>query len=402
MLKYKLNKNIFEIWLYAICVFLLTPPFFVWSLTIIGVSCLAIITVLGIKHLNTKRSFETGIGLMLFLLSFYFYLSGGINDVTIYGLMAEIMVLTLFLTKGNYISRVYKAYVWIFGVTLIPSLIVYVFVILLGIHLPHSIVEPLNNLKSHNYNQYFFLVTPNYDFNVLSKYRFCGYYDEPGVVGTTSAVILMLSGYNLKSKINFPVLIAGLFSLSLFFYLASFLYFLIFLKPKFKIVLLILGMSLYYFTYKNQVLSKLIYDRAKIENGTLTGDNRNSQEFESWYKEFSNSPDYYFGLGKGANLKLDLGGASYKDSIVNYGLIPVVIFLGMFLLIAYNRFGRKKSFFIFTLVLVITFYQRPFINQFYGIFIILGALFYMHSINTQNSQIGKRLSTSHRKFLRSI
>jgi hypothetical protein len=324
------------------------------------------------------------VGLSLFLLTNFFSFISGINYFSFIGFIAALMLYVFFLIKSEFIVRVYKLYVRIFAITIIPSIVLFIIVVWFGVDLPHSIIKPLNLLKTYDYNQYAFLVIPN--LNIVEKYRFCSFYDEPGLVGTTSAVILFSSGFNLKSKINIPILIAGLLSLSLFFYIAIIIYLFIFVRLKYKIILAVLMLSFFIITKENRVLSTLLYDRAQIENGSLVGNDRTSKDFDNWYKVFSKSNDYYFGLGRGTNLQNDPGGASYKGAIVNYGIVPISIFIGLFLLLAYFRLGFSKLFFVYTFLLLTVFYQRPFIGQFYGGFILLGSLFYMASLNRNIGQ----------------
>lgn len=79
----------------------------------------------------------------------------------------------------------------------------------------YSIISPLNTIKSYEYIQYPFLVVSQVSDFVY--FRFCAYYDEPGVVGSIASLLLIGNRFNLRLWENWPILIAGLFSFSLFF-----------------------------------------------------------------------------------------------------------------------------------------------------------------------------------------
>ncbi len=378
-----------EAWIFALCIFMLTPPFFLWQEGYFRILCLTIIAYLSIKHSVSILSIEGKIGYILLLISVLFLVSGGFEEINFFGLLAGLFISMIFVVKGSFLSKAFKVYIVIYSITIIPSIAMHIIVNIMGVNLDYTLIEPLNTLKFYNYKHYFVLVTPN--LYTLESLRFCAYYDEPGVVGTTSAIILFSNGYNPKSKLNIPVFIAGLLSLSLFFYIATLIYLVVFLRFKFRIPAIIIIAGLYLALSQNQVISTLIFERMKIEDGTIKGDNRTSSQFDSWYdNNFKNSTDYYFGLGRGANLKYNLGGASYKDLIVNYGLIPMTIYLGLLVLLAFKVVGFNKHFFIYTILLFITIYQRAFTGDVYATFIIYASIFYIAvtlKINPKHTKI---------------
>ena len=93
------------------------------------------------------------------------------------------------------------------------------------------------------------------------------------------------------------------------------------------------------------------------------GNNRNLAKFDEWYSDFRNSSDYLLGLGRNAKRELDLnqGGASYKDRIVEYGIIGFGLYVILMLLWAYRRFRNNQAFFVFLMLFITILFQRPFI-----------------------------------------
>ena len=69
-------------------------------------------------------------------------------------------------------------------------------------------------------------------------YRLLGPYDEPGVIGTLAALILSADNFRLNSKSNLILIIAGILSFSLTFYILTVLYFFLkgALRPKMFVI----------------------------------------------------------------------------------------------------------------------------------------------------------------------
>jgi hypothetical protein len=165
----------------------------------------------------------------------------------------------------------------------------------------------------------------------------------------------------------------------------------LFAKIKYKIVVAILASVAIYMWYDDGLLGQYIFRRLEIENGELVGDNRAQGAFDYWYaNKFVNSEDFYFGLGRGSSLVYNRGGASYKDIIVNYGIVFFVAYMAIFVL-----FGlyRLRLFFLYMVVLFGVIYQRPFIDSMIYLFIIFIPILYLGqpTVSTDN----KRISFGH-------
>jgi hypothetical protein len=123
------------------------------------------------------------------------------------------------------------------------------------------------------------------------------------------------------------------------------------------------------------VLNTYILSRFQIENGQIAGDNRIAGSgFEYFYNNYLHSENVYFVLFSRANLQVNLGGYSYKDLIVNYGVIPFIFFILIFMNFAYLKFKWKKEFFISMIVMIAVLYQRPFITNYFYVFLIFAPI----------------------------
>lgn len=311
---------------------------------------------------------------LYFILAFY-------SNVNIFGFISIISLSIIFYTEKSFLKKVFNLYLTIFSITIIPSLFIYI-LISIGFDLPSFTIEPLNPLKVYHYAQYLFLVIPQ-KLNILFP-RFCGYYDEPGVVGTIAGVLLIVKGFNIKDKINIPILLAGILSFSFYFYLLLAIYIIVFAKMKFKIVLISLCILILPALYFNEILYELIFKRFSFQDGSFIGINRTVSSFDAWYESFKHSRDFFWGLGKGGSLEYNLGGASYKDIIVNFGIIYFIIYMGAFSFFGFMYLRLTKPYLIYLLILFSVIYQRPFITSMFYLFLIFVPIY---SLNEEKSLI---------------
>lgn len=373
-----LHSGQIESFLFACMLFFMTPPFFLWNkispLVFVAICCL--LTLLNMQIEKSK--------IILFFSLIFFYLFVAYKDNTNFnGILSLFGICTLALNSDSFIKDVFKKYVWIYSITLIPSIISFLLVNTGVLKLPFSYIEALNPLKSYNYIHYPFFVQENKISEIVLP-RFHAYYDEPGVVGTISGIILFVNRFNLKEKINIPIFIAGVLSFSFAFYVIMVIYVLLFLKMKYKILIILLIAGLFPLLSSNEVLNTYILSRFQIENGQIAGDNRIAGSgFEYFYNNYLHSENVYFGLGSRANLQVNFGGASYKDLIVNYGVIPFIFFILIFMNFAYLKFKWKKEFFISLIILIAVLYQRPFITNYFYVFLIYAPISVMMVENSK-------------------
>jgi hypothetical protein len=362
-----------EVYLFAFCVFLLSSPYFVWNL-FSPLLLVSICSVLSIKNIKINSPVNN-IFFIVFVF-FYFYIAYKDNS-NLFGILHLMGICTILLTSEEFLKKVLTNYIFIFSITLVPSIFIFLIVYVFGVDLPHSYIEPLNTAKWYNYIHYPFLVQPN---QVLEQFlpRFSGYYDEAGVVGTIAGVILLSSGFNLKKKINIPIFIAGLLSFSFAFYVMALVYGFIFIRSKYKILIAIAIFGIIFLFSKNELLDSYVFSRFQYENGQIAGDNREADEdFKGWYDKFSKSSDYYFGLGENSSQIYNSGGASYKNMIVDYGIISISTICFALIAFSFSKFVFKKEFFIYLFIIFSVLYQRPFITMYFYMFLIFSPLVFL-------------------------
>ncbi len=278
-------------------------------------------------------------------------------------LFAIIPFMTRSFTKSTY--RYFKLiYVWV----LLLGFIVYLLVFL-GVPIPHAVIPPMNTLKDYYFDQYPLLVIPH-TFritieSIYASFRFCGPFEEPGVVGTISLLILLVEDFNLRDKKNIVLLVTGLLTFSIFFYVAAFmfaLYYMVFNKKwKWGIVVLICSAVFFGFTHKSPFFKQLLWERLEwnSEKKSIAGDARSGEEMDAYYNKIKGTSMFYFGTPDHKLLTYFSSNASYKNSVLTYGMVACALYLLCFSLLALLRIGKRKELLLFVAVLVLTLYQRP-------------------------------------------
>jgi hypothetical protein len=298
-------------------------------------------------------------------------LSSGLNVV---GIVSLLLICPIFLLEDEFVADVFKTYVFIFSISLIPSILSYVCVMILGIPLPNVRINSLNPDKVGDYFQYPFLVV--YQQGGITMPNFFGYYDEPGVIGTISAILLIVRKFNLKEKINIPIFIAGLLSISFYFLLLFAIYILIFAKLKFKLVVAVIAIFFVTQYISNPLLYDLVFKRFELtSDGGFAGDNRISDKyFETWYRSYKQSSSYLFGLGRDMHLKYNPGGSSYVDIIIDRGILFFSVYVISFLLLGIKKLQLSKGLVVYAIVLLSLLYQRPFIENVFYVFLLFAPI----------------------------
>lgn len=359
------------IYIYVFILIWSSQPFYVWKGSVyVSIVGLFIAPLLWPKKID-KSLLLCGSLLFLCYVYFSFYRSPEAPPRNILGYMVGLFYPTIFFIKKEYLKKIFDKYFLFFSISTIPSLVVYFLVVWGDLSLPYNIIDPLNSIKDYNYLQYPFLVIPDR----LFALRFCGYYDEPGVIGSIAGILLIINEWNLKDWKNWPILVAGIFSFSLFFYLLSIIYYTLFSPSRWgKLFFYLFIVSASIALYENDDMNRMIFSRIEIEDGKMSGDNRTTASFDVWYNDYLHSDMLFVGYGAGKSSIINSGGASYKDLLVDYGVVVCFIFYLTVIALYCLRFGKSKQTIICLFCFLAMMYQRPFIfNPFY-LFLIMAPL----------------------------
>ncbi|MGB3065747.1 hypothetical protein [Sphingobacterium thalpophilum] len=209
-------------------------------------------------------------------------------------------------------------------------------------------------------------------------HRFYSVLNEPGFIGTISALILCAFDFSFKRyKFLYPLLAAAILSFSLAAYITLTLFFVltrggkqvaIYIFPIFVILSLIFG----------NILEERILSRINISEAGSIEDNRTNAVFDKLYDEFLSTSDVVFGKGKGAHSNIGVVGgvSSWTTIIYNNGIIGLFLYLSILFSIFYKERSFSKKSFVFLMAFLITIYHRPNVHIIYYLLIFYGGLIF--------------------------
>lgn len=191
--------------------------------------------------------------------------------------------------------------------------------------------------------------------------RICGMFDEPGVVGTVSGLILASKGFSLRRSYEKIIFIAGILSFSFAFYIILLVYVSI---KKYKYIWVILGTLVILMNTvpkDSYVYTKILY-RLDLGNKEIEGNNRGNAGFEQIYKEFKQDGNLLLGIKEKEYLyKANAYGSealSWKTFVVINGLLLFILHTLYFMGYAFNL--KNSNVWIFTIIYLLSIYQRPY------------------------------------------
>lgn len=340
--------------LVAVLFFLMLKPVFVWRMNMFFVTYLLVF----ILFLNYDKNRKNNILLFFLLLILSI---GPIHDgKNIFGILSAILFAFIPFVKVNFLNKTYRIFKLIFVTITTISLVIWIG-LFLGLSFPSTVVPPLNDLKTYNYLSYTFLVVP---MNFASFGRFCCVFDEPGAVGTYSLIMLFISNFDLKKIENIIILIAGICSLSLFFFVGLF-FFLCFkvffignsLKNRVIMIasLLVFVISILTVPVLNEAIgARIEFDKT---SGKFVGDNRSGDLLDNHIETIRGTNAYYWG-DTDSNIEFFAAHAGLQTAILRYGVVFIILYFVFYFCFAYSR-TTKRGQLLFMILLLATLYQRP-------------------------------------------
>ncbi len=341
----------------ALLLFFRTQPYFLWGVEDFSrITCSILIPIFCFQYLSFSK--KNWIVFILFFLSFL--LVGLLRGSDIFRIINLLFLAFIPILRVHFTLKVYKYFKLIFSFLLVFSIVMYLIVVLTNWK-STQILEPLNGLKDYKYYKYPFLVLPN-NFNIIiANMRFHGMFDEPGVVGTFAGIFLAIDKFNLKSWQNKVIFIAGLLSLSLYFFVLLIFVPIYSLNGRYRLIAIFLITVFYISTITNRVLYDLIWFRLSWnpESNSISGFNRGEGEIKQILSANLFSKNFFFGYGYNEAEKF-MGGASIYLTIFREGFLFVLLNLTGYIVSAFHKLtSNKGDLLLFVIILLATFYQRP-------------------------------------------
>lgn len=347
----------------AIFIIYLMKPYFIWTGFFGSVEVMSIVTlllgVLFVRNFDRGTSGSFPLALSFVAIVMMYVLLNGYN--LRFSLTFFPIALLPFATI-DYQRNVYNNFLNVYTILLSVSLIVWVLVIV-GVMPSLGTIAPLNALKSYNYQVYPLLVRSN------DSFRFFGPFDEPGVIGTISGIILCIQKFNLNDRRNAIVFASGLCSLSFFFYALIAIYFLLYYMVEKKsiqsTIIYVIGLAIAVAIITNvPVLNEILGERFiwDSQSNSFAGENRTNDFAREYFDSIIGTHEFWWGVeDKEFYREMVAGSSSYINTIVFNGMVFFMSYCLFFILYAWRNKFSIGTFALFTLVLAATIYQRPFL-----------------------------------------
>lgn len=217
----------------------------------------------------------------------------------------------------------------------------------------------------HSYNSsfinYFLFIVPASVYTETP--RFLSVFLEPGYLGTLCAFLLYINHFDLKKCYNIFILIGLLLSLSLAGYVVLAIGFLFHLRNRGeKISLFIAVYGIFFIMYEiaplinggDNLFNEMIVQRLERDNEKgIVGNDRFHGVVDKLYEKTFEDNSFWFGLSKNEYNGKDISGSGYKIFILQYGLVPYIMIMLFFILMASCATRKKQAYFACVLLLMI-------------------------------------------------
>lgn len=351
----------------AIIILIRCRPFYLWDYEdFLRPLCAVIVTMIALFNLSKDK---LSIPIFICLASSYIWATIFVDRSSIVTVLNFLGFAFIPLIRKELVLSTYesfrKIYIVIIAVSFVSYLLASMGLFYLG-NFTHQ-----NGPDLYTYEHFPFLVRglgKMEDFNM----RFQSLFDEAGIVGTISGLLLISQRMDFTRRGNVILLICSLFTLSFYFYISLFFGIVFFSsrlhKHRWKILLLfVIFIVITYrlpFFYDN-LWYRFEYD---AETGSLVGDNRNGWGLKDYYNSIVWTPVFFTGLGSTFAEQFS-GAASLNLVIVKHGLIFVLFNVSAYLLLSYREITHKPTWLVFVFFFILTLYQRPGFYATYSIFL---------------------------------
>lgn len=360
---------------------IILAPYFAWNMPVTLTRAVALLAILSSIIYLAKSNIVKKNG-YLFLTLYFIFLT--LEFFEGYAVNFSIILFLIFvLLRNDDKIKIFEAFGKIYALLLIPSIFLAVEFYLFGFR-QGQIIEPPDSkgeygLYYYAYSGAVILSNQIADFGGSAFFRLSGVFNEPGVIGTISALYMWVY----RRKLNWWTLISilgGVLSFSAFFYLVLVLYVITLACTKLIYFLIFMLLTIFipalYGSLSGEFFEQFInYRINRLLSGDLSGfDNRTRSCFWVYWDSFIKSQSVYFGMGHEP-----AGGCSsitplrhiYSIGIIGFSLlVTIYIAVTLFLL-------RKKVLFsqvLFIIVSSLALYQRPYFDAIWMLIIFTGGL----------------------------
>lgn len=370
--------------------FVATGPYFFWGyepyiITALLVVNLAVYTVMFIRGQYTINQRDFVYLLWLIILLTWLAIPEAHEKFSAIGLCLQIGSLGLFiLLPLEEKAKIFDGYRTLFAISLIPGMFYWIMIVVFSYPFDWTYLASSHLGKDDlgvSYQQYplaVFMTQTFVDAELLP--RLCALYDEPGVVGTISGLLLVGSKMRLSWK-SVLLLLGGVFSLSYAFIAIIMIYAFIKSRKAALIgVVLIIGLGIFAASLdEDNIANKYFFNRLTSGETMLSVDNRsNVAADEAFDSQRGDAVRLLFGYGKGAFISNyeRAQTATWKSLAYDYGFIGFFAIVITFVFYA-MRISKKRDAVLLLAIFLLSIYQRPFVFTLNYFICLFGGIAYI-------------------------
>ena len=259
-----------------------------------------------------------------------------------------------------------------FAFLMVPCLLVYLLVQIFGLPSLGTLLVNDDPALSFSYvtrENYFF-----YNYTDYYEIRFNGPFIEPGHLGMMASFLLYATGFDLKKKETWMILVAVLFTLSLSGYVLTFLAYLFMKYQKGEISMKFIMMfgililtsyllAIFYNDGENMVNEMIVSRLEPDEEKGFSGNNRVFGQIDLYFAAMFTDTDLLLtGYDKNTIEALALSGSrgtGFTMWMVQHGLIGLAMAM-LFYLVYWVSGKQRKQSFLFVIYVILMFWQRSY------------------------------------------
>ena len=348
--------------------------------------------IIGFFYLFTQRklyykNFVFLIPLMIFFLYHVFHTYGGYTGSYIHELLA-IGSFILFNREAK--IKTFKYLCIILLICNFISIILF-FLNIVGFNGFEEVLFYSDGLRMGTYQKWFVFALLK-DSSILT--RICGIFNEPGGLGTVTALVFAATYKRIKRFWSFVLLLSIAFSFSMAGYLLVFVFLAFHFGKRNRLNFIRIGLLIIAFlilpniNWGNEQINYFM-QRFAFQDGHLVGDNRITTIFLEELNQMLKTNEAFF--GKGVTFTAASGNSSWLNIIMELGIVGFILFVGTWVLAYVKNSSKNKECLLLLIVFLISLYQRPWtISNSYGYVLMIGAEAFLTDPNSYISIFEKK------------
>lgn len=376
-INYRRNKK--SPWICAVLLLVSAYPMWLWRVDFSIVSVATFILFLFaindlIRSKNKMMSIIAFVLQLMILAISSNVFSKNISGV-IFFLIGAMGFIPIFFSTPDFWRKIFNCFVKLLGVLLAIALVEHLLYAFGGINLVSASNSECPANPGRMYDMYLFNVYLKQTIGLYGSFnRFYAFFNEPGELGTFMVALLFIQRFDLKKWYNIVFLVSGLLSFSMAFYVSLIAWYVFFGNVKRKVFFVIIALAAFTYLYNNEIMYQLVFSRLELEEEMLTY--RENAAFNTWVSGVHLNEYLFFPYQNRALIEY---ATTWKWAFIFYGAVPCIVYLLSLVISRIRSDHSLKDIGIGVTLVAIVFVQRPFINSFFYVLMMVSPFLYFSS-----------------------